>query len=242
MTFQKAAEPIMPTPVMPMPPSSAPPPPPPPAWDSGPPPVPTTAGGTRLDQLTLILVCVGLGFLLLFAIGILLPWYKATVQGINVPDTKQGIGTGIGIFLFLMTLLALGAVVTALVLSFVSQNAVLVSRFHSYSVLGAAWLGTLAFFCLLAGVITPWGVSAEVTRSAEAMGVRIKFGNLFGVWLAFLSAMVICGVFVFLSLRRLPELPVSPDPNSFVRKWLLFVSVVGFAAFLGLLLFIIHIV
>jgi hypothetical protein len=60
--------------------------------------------------------------------------------------------------------------------------------------------------------------------------------------MAFFSALFMAGVFTFLAVQRPPELPVTPDPNSFVRKWLLLVSLESLAVFLGLLVLLIHVI
>jgi hypothetical protein len=136
----------------------------------------------------------------------------------------------------------MGAVVTAFVLSFILKNTTLVNRLISYSVIAAAWLGIFAFLSLLAGLFRPWalGDAADLYNSSESF--RKAIGKGAGVWMGFISALFIAGIFTFLAVRRPPELPVTPDPNSFVRKWLLFVSVVGSAVFIGLVVFLSHIV
>jgi hypothetical protein len=173
----------------------------------------------QLDLVTLILMSAGIFFLLLLFISIMLPWI--TFES----DSRSGFDVAIGIILFVFDLFIMGAVVTALVLGIVLRNATVVNRLVSYSVAAAFWLGTFAFFGLFAGLIRPWGLGKGV-----------------GLWMAFFSALFLTGIFGYLAFRRPPELPVNPDPNSFVRKWLLLVGIGGSAAFLGLLVFLIHII
>ncbi len=258
-----APTPIVPEPVVPMA-ASAPVPPPPLSAGGGgfPPPPPTSAppplqplegappsgggiagmlAGTILDQMTFILLCAGLFFLLLLFIAILLPW-------ISFPrGSFSGLNVAIGVILFILTLLAMGAVGAALILAIVQPTAPLVPRFMSYAIAGAAWLGTFAFFCALAGLFRPWGLGQlaalyDSPDASERASFRSAVGVGAGTWMAFICTWFITGIFVYLATRRPPEVPLPKGNYSpFMRQWLPLISIEGLAVFIGFLVFIIHI-
>jgi hypothetical protein len=190
--------------------------------------------------LNLILTSAGLFFLLLLFIAILLPWISF---GKELGDTSgNGFKAAAGIVLFIFNLLILLGVAAAFVLSLVLIGNKIVQLLLTYGIAAAAWLGVLAFFLTLAGVFRPWGLGDfakpyDATETKEAYHKWIGTG--FGIWMAFISSLGIAGIFGFLTFQRPPELPSS---NPFVRRWLLLVCILGSAAFIGLLVMIIHII
>src|SRR5439155_457212 len=139
------------------------------------------------------------------------------------------------------------AMITVFLLGLYLKNTLVVNRLASYVVTAGAWLGTFAFLCLLAGLFRPWGLQdAAKLYDASDPDARANFRKLVGtgsgLWIAFFSALFIMVIFGFLTFRRPPELTVNPNPNSFVRKWLLLVSIEAFAVFLGLLVLLVHVI
>lgn len=223
---------------------------PPVPWDSPPPaPGPRRLPG-RLDLVSLILFGVGLFFLLLFFISVLVPWIFATFE--NRSLSSNGLGVAIGVILFVLSLLLMAAGTTVLILNFTLTVPRVVDRLLSYTFSAAAWFGTFAFFCLLAGLFRPWGLGAalssdELKAFDDAKNtahdlVRDAISKGAGPWMAFISALVIMGIFGFLAFLRPPELSLWPNANAFVRKWLILVSLAGSAVFLGLLVLLIHVI
>jgi hypothetical protein len=243
-TFPNAPPPppVMPSPyppVQPAPTPSAPPPPPPisePQWRAAPGLPAKTFGAGQLDLINLILISAGLFFLLMLFIGILCPW-------VSTPGgTRSGLNVAIGIILFIFTLLIMGAVTTAFVMSLVMKNPRVVNLLLSYSVTAAAWLGTLTFLSALAGLFRPWALGEGAKfydDPATREAVRAAVSKGFGIWFSFFASLGVAGVFGFMAFNRPPELP---NPNPFVRRWLLLVCALGSAAFIGLLVLIIHII
>jgi hypothetical protein len=202
-----------------------------------------------LDLVSLILTGAGLFFLLLLFIAILLPWITITAEfgGFHATGSRNGFGAAIGIILFILTLLTLAAVITAVVLNFTLRYPQAVDRVLSYSIAGAAWLGILAFWCLLAGLFRPWGLGDyaqlyDNTNPEARAAARKVVGTGFGLWMSFFCALFLAGIFGFLAFLRPPELPLSRDPNAFTRRWLLLVVLGGLAVFLGLLVLLIHVI
>jgi hypothetical protein len=241
-TFPNAAPaaPAMPPPVA----APAPPAPEPEAmtpvmeWDRGRAPAPRGALPGRLDLLSLILYCAGIFFLLLLFIAILVPWlYLPSPLGGTFP--RSGMDVAIGIILFVLDLLIMARCITALVFNFALPFPHMVDRVLSYTMVAAAWLGIFGFWCMLAGLFRPWALG-EYAKGYDAIREQVSRG--FGLWLAFFFALFLAGIFGFLAVREPPELPLSPDPNAFTRRWLLLVCLGGSAVFLGLLVLLIHVI
>jgi hypothetical protein len=207
-------------------------------WETAPPaPGPGTGLVGQFDWLTLILMACGTFFLFLYFVATMLPWI--TFSGGEISASRSGFAVAIGVILYTIDVLIMEAIVTVFLLRFYLKDAPVVNRLISYVVTAAAWLGTFASFGLLAGLFRPWGLQDDAKRYDDSDLVA-RAG--FGLWIAFFSALFIMGIFGFLAFRRPPELTVNPNPNSFVRKWLLLVSIEGVAVFLGLLILLIHLI